>query len=106
MTTEQKTRKKKLGVGLAALSALAVATFDATARQRNYDEEKVAPYTLEDPLAFADGVFENPDKCPAPQGLQRMIDKVAANGGGRVVVPAGRHRGRDDGGRFRGQGKA
>ena len=47
--------KKKLGVCLAALSALAVAAFDAAARQPNYDEEKVAPYTLEDPLAFADG---------------------------------------------------
>ena len=49
------TAAKKLGVCLAALSALAVAAFDAAARQPNYDEEKVAPYTLEDPLAFADG---------------------------------------------------
>lgn len=27
----------------------------ANAREPNYDESKVAPYTLEDPLAFADG---------------------------------------------------
>ena len=27
----------------------------ANAREPNYDESKVAPYTLEDPLTFADG---------------------------------------------------
>ena len=36
-----------LGIGL--LAAMAVA------REPNYDEAKIAPYTLEDPLAFADG---------------------------------------------------
>ena len=38
------------------LSALmAAAPFAPQARPVNYDEAKVAPYTLEDPLAFADG---------------------------------------------------
>ena len=33
----------------------AVCAMVAVAREPNYDESKVAPYTLEDPLAFADG---------------------------------------------------
>ena len=37
------------------LAALAVAATGAFARPPNYDESKVAPYTLEDPLTFADG---------------------------------------------------
>ena len=37
---------------LAGMMALAGAV---AARPPNYDESKVAPYTLEDPLAFADG---------------------------------------------------
>ena len=38
---------------LAAAAALAATA--AAAREPNYDEGKVAPYTLEDPLTFADG---------------------------------------------------
>lgn len=34
---------------------LAAAVLSVFAREPNYDEAKVAPYTLEDPLAFADG---------------------------------------------------
>jgi len=34
---------------------LAVAVLSVFAREPNYDEAKVAPYTLEDPLEFADG---------------------------------------------------
>ena len=37
------------------LAALALAASGALARPPNYDESKVAPYTLEDPLTFADG---------------------------------------------------
>ena len=37
------------------LAALALAATGAFARPPNYDESKVAPYTLEDPLTFADG---------------------------------------------------
>ena len=37
------------------LAALALAASGAFARPPNYDESKVAPYTLEDPLTFADG---------------------------------------------------
>ena len=33
----------------------AAAVLSVFAREPNYDEAKVAPYTLEDPLAFADG---------------------------------------------------
>ena len=37
------------------IAALALAASGAFARPPNYDESKVAPYTLEDPLTFADG---------------------------------------------------
>ena len=37
------------------LAALALAASGALARPPNYDESKVAPYVLEDPLTFADG---------------------------------------------------
>ncbi|MBO7686119.1 MAG: hypothetical protein J6V72_07045, partial [Kiritimatiellae bacterium] len=37
------------------LASLALAATCAFARKPNYDESKVAPYTLEDPLTFADG---------------------------------------------------
>ena len=40
---------------LMAVAAVASLAVDANAREPNYDEAKVAPYTLEDPLAFADG---------------------------------------------------
>ena len=36
-------------------AVLALAVGGAFARPPNYDESKVAPYTLEDPLTFADG---------------------------------------------------
>jgi len=38
-----------------AAVAVALLAMDADAREPNYDEAKVAPYTLEDPLTFADG---------------------------------------------------
>ena len=41
--------KKLAMIGLVALAGA------AAARSPNYDESKVAPYVLEDPLAFADG---------------------------------------------------
>ncbi len=38
----------------------------AFARQPNYDESKIAPYTLEDPLTFADGrKLASPEEWPA-----------------------------------------
>ena len=37
------------------LAVLALAVGGVFARPPNYDESKVAPYTLEDPLTFADG---------------------------------------------------
>lgn len=40
---------------LASVAAAMLALGVAHARPCNYDESKVAPYTLEDPLAFADG---------------------------------------------------
>ena len=42
----------KMGIAVVAAALLAAV---ANARAPNYDESKVAPYTLEDPLAFADG---------------------------------------------------
>ena len=47
---EEKIMKARIAVVAAALLAGV-----ANAREPNYDEAKVAPYTLEDPLAFADG---------------------------------------------------
>ena len=38
-----------------AAVAVALLAMDADAREPNYNEAKVAPYTLEDPLAFSDG---------------------------------------------------
>ena len=51
MNTYGELDKRRIGL-LAAAIALATAAF---ARAPNYDEAKVAPYVLEDPLAFADG---------------------------------------------------
>ena len=48
---------------LAAVWLLAVMA--ASARPPNYDESKIAPYTLPDPLAFADGTrLTSPDQWP------------------------------------------
>ena len=46
---ERDSMKKLLLLGMAALAG------SLAARRPNYDESKVAPYTLEDPLTFADG---------------------------------------------------
>lgn len=46
--------RKGMSKTLMAVAA-AVAAAIAVARPPNYDESRVAPYTLEDPLAFADG---------------------------------------------------
>ena len=46
--------------------AAALAVAGAFARPPNYDESKVGPYTLEDPLVFADGTrLTSPDQWPA-----------------------------------------
>ena len=51
---------------VAFAAAFAVSPFDASARPPNYDESKVAPYALEDPLAFADGrKLSGPEEWPA-----------------------------------------
>ena len=43
-----------------------LAASGAVARPPNYDEAKVAPYTLEDPLTFADGrKLKDPSEWPA-----------------------------------------
>ena len=48
------------------LFAVALALAGALARPPNYDESKVGPYTLEDPLVFADGTrLTSPDQWPA-----------------------------------------
>ena len=50
-----------LTLSMAALAA----HMPALARPVNYDESKVAPYTLEDPLTFADGTkLRSPDERP------------------------------------------
>lgn len=50
-----------LTLSMAALAA----HMPALARPVNYDESKVAPYTLEDPLTFADGTkLRSPDEWP------------------------------------------
>ena len=54
---------KKLIVAAAATLA-AIGTVEA--RTPNYNESKVAPYTLEDPLSFADGrKLSSPAEWPA-----------------------------------------
>ena len=42
----------------------------ANAREPNYDESKVAPYTLEDPLTFADGL-----SCRAASPVWEFLGK-------------------------------
>ena len=51
---------------LIVLASVALAAqMPALARPVNYDESKVAPYTLEDPLTFADGTkLKSPDEWP------------------------------------------
>jgi pimeloyl-ACP methyl ester carboxylesterase len=50
---------------IATAACLSVAV-TASARPPNYDESKVAPYTLPDPLVFADGSkVSSPDRWPA-----------------------------------------
>lgn len=45
-----------MGIARAAITAATAAVCSAVfAREPNYDEAKVSPYTLEDPLVFADG---------------------------------------------------
>jgi len=53
---------KSLAVAVAAMFAFGV----AHARPGNYDESKVAPFSLEDPLSFADGrKLRDPSEWPA-----------------------------------------
>ena len=61
MHTRQSIRLKALVALVGAATALG-----AAARAPNYDEAKVAPYALEDPLTFADGTkLTSPDQWPA-----------------------------------------
>ena len=46
---------KKIAFLSCGVAAIAVGVCVAAEPKVNYDETKVAPYTLEDPLAFADG---------------------------------------------------
>lgn len=59
--------RKISGIGRwTAAAALVCAVTAVEARKPNYDESKVAPYTLEDPLTFADGrKVTSPDQWPA-----------------------------------------
>lgn len=53
-----------------AVAAALAAIGAVEARDPNYDEAKVAPYTLEDPLAFADGrKLGNASEWPARRGM-------------------------------------
>ena len=63
-----------------SLAAVAAAMFVfglAHARPGNYDESKVAPFTLEDPLAFADGrKLKGPAEWPARRAeILRIFEK-------------------------------
>ena len=44
-----------LAVGLAGAETVKTLDREVFVREPNYDEAKVAPYTLEDPLTFLDG---------------------------------------------------
>ena len=59
-------RAKHMKHLLIVLASVALAAqMPALARPVNYDESKVAPYTLEDPLTFADGTkLKSPDEWP------------------------------------------
>ena len=63
-----------------SLAAFAAAMFVfgvAHARPGNYDESKVVPFTLEDPLSFADGrKLKGPAEWPARRAeIQRIFEK-------------------------------
>ena len=63
-----------------SLAAVAAAMFVfgvANARPGNYDESKVAQFTLEDPLAFADGrKLKGPAEWPARRAeILRIFEK-------------------------------
>ena len=48
---------------LILLAVAWVATFLSGAQEVNYDESKVGPYVLEDPLVFANGKKKNYAEC-------------------------------------------
>ena len=62
---------------LAAIAAAMLALEVAHARPCNYDESKIAPYTLEDPLAFADGrKLKGPEEWPERRAeILRIFEK-------------------------------
>ena len=73
---------------VAFAAAFAVSPFDASARPPNYDESKVAPYALEDPLAFADGrKLSGPEEWPARRALSQTDASFPALRNGRRVGP-------------------
>ncbi len=73
----------------AALGAFATAKRPSVVKGRfrpNYDESKVAPYTLEDPLAFADGrKVRGPEDWPARR--REIVDLFAREMYGREPPP-------------------
>ena len=64
---------------LAAVATAMLALGVAHARPCNYDESKIAPYTLEDPLAFADGrKLKGPEEWPERRaGWQEALGRLA-----------------------------
>jgi len=71
---------------LAVAMLVAGAAVCASARKPNYDESKVAPYTLEDPLAFADGTrLTSPGQWPARRA--EILDIFAREMYGRMPPP-------------------
>jgi len=64
----------------------AVVAMCASARKPNYDESKIAPYTLEDPLSFADGTrLTSPDQWPARRA--EILEIFAREMYGRMPPP-------------------
>ena len=73
---------------------------DKPYRQPNYDESKIHPYTLEDPLAFADGTkLKSPDEWPKRRA--EILDIFAREMYGQpppapeANLPIGERRGRE-----------
>ncbi|MBR0505847.1 MAG: hypothetical protein IJJ84_10620, partial [Kiritimatiellae bacterium] len=68
------------------LAALALAAAGAFARPPNYDESKVAPYVLEDPLTFADG-RKLKDASEWPARRKEILEICSTTGCEIQVVP-------------------
>ena len=74
----------QLKTTMAALGA--VLALAAPARTPNYDESKIAPYTLEDPLTFADG-RKLTDKSQWEARRAEILDIFAQEMFGRTPPP-------------------